>query len=1396
MRVFFSGLFCLCIINASGQVSLQTGSATYEVPIFSHTDSKSGLATSISLAYSSRSGLVVNERASNVGQGWNLLAGGAIVRKQNGEPDDQNSTSLFPVIPNASYRGFNESNAYYHENYQSHPYAGDPYSRDYVDNYFPNGFMYSEFPYDMTETYPLKNSVPWELALNPRFHTSMDKRYKLSRRALTDRQQDVFIFSVGNETGEFIIGKDGIPVTINNSRLQIQYVTENMLALDIRTRIKEFTIKTTGGVLYRFATVELSENMHFKEVSSEGNNEFRKVISSSDPTGKYTIQKWLLTEIINPLTQEKILFEYDPYYLDCITDRIPSYQFTEGQSAELVQIYEQRSKGTLKRLKNIIFPDGYKIELIYYPFSRADLPGDDPVEKINVVYETQLLTSIQFTYGHFVRKEIRDYPFPSIPEADKRFARLCLKEIQKTGIGINEPPYIFNYYTGSESGDVKDIVPPLDCAAQDHWGYYNKAAIVDNEIASPSKEVYKNLMLNAATHRQPFTGAAQLGLLKSVQNPLGGKLTFEYEQNESKDADNPGLTKVMGGVRVSKTIVHDGVSINNDILTNYYYRLEDETTSGWGYESPNYFQSQTIRIIKDMSGYTKEGVQKLDLTAELSKVVLKLASNELIRLGARMAVRQVIYLAKVAAKEISADVAVNSLPLPQLSFGGSLAVAYAAFVIGKMIDGIFLLFDPYDYLTSNSYSFLPIEAQIPIGLRYSRVEVANTSVTGGLGRTVYEFKAPANVRNEIPVLAPPFGGKDRFPGWKYGYPTRTLIYTQSGGLISETTNSYNFISSPLQNTNHKSCKVLAIRPESAPTYYAGTFPLTDFSWEDYYPVTGRLEPLSTTTKLYSPSGQMAESIETIAYNTDYLPKTSSTTKSNGDIITTKTYYPNDYNNISTAIQELKTRNMIAVPVSTETWLTKPGGTEYLLDATINQFGIIANGEIKIEKIYRLETKQPLLKSLIGEQSPAVLVRNTTYFKEKVNFAYDNNGILVATTTPEMRINSKVYDYNSRVVVADVENASRNEVAYSSFETTQTNGWTYSQSYVATGASVTGKKYFSFPANNQSAVISKPLLFAGNTFRLSFWTRGNDLTVYNDEVVISPVKTVANPVSGWTYKEYVFTTTAVPIVYIYNYGSTVADIDEVRLCPVNARMSTVAYDPKVGKIAECDVNNRILYYEYDGLGRIKHVRDDRQNILKKYCYNYAGEAENCIDLADTSPQWRPLQNTMCENCPSDYNYNSGVLLRMEQDMNTQSVTYGHIRWVPDPAGSCPTASWTITYTYCEALLVPPYGNTGYQIDVYTDMNPCSATYNQTQEIRTYNPASCPPTVVCNPPCNTPQYKCINGQCVQGTWQVVEVVKLGKFGPWECTWAWCYPDGTFDRPSSQVVTSSTACFVTCN
>jgi YD repeat-containing protein len=68
----------------------------------------------------------------------------------------------------------------------------------------------------------------------------------------------------------------------------------------------------------------------------------------------------------------------------------------------------------------------------------------------------------------------------------------------------------------------------------------------------------------------------------------------------------------------------------------------------------------------------------------------------------------------------------------------------------------------------------------------------------------------------------------------------------------------------------------------------------------------------------------------------------------------------------------------------------------------------------------------------------------------------------------------------------------------------------------------------------------------------------------------------------------------------------------------------------GLTSRCDASNRIVYYDYDVLGRIVLIRDQDRNILKKICYNYAGQPEDC-NVYVNSLQTGTFYKQVCTGC---------------------------------------------------------------------------------------------------------------------------------------------------------------------
>ena len=87
-------------------------------------------------------------------------------------------------------------------------------------------------------------------------------------------------------------------------------------------------------------------------------------------------------------------------------------------------------------------------------------------------------------------------------------------------------------------------------------------------------------------------------------------------------------------------------------------------------------------------------------------------------------------------------------------------------------------------------------------------------------------------------------------------------------------------------------------------------------------------------------------------------------------------------------------------------------------------------------------------------------------------------------------------------------------------------------------------------------------------------------------------------ANWTYFEHTVTGTGTVTV------SGSGGIDELRLYPKGALMTTYTYVPLIGASSTCDMDNRVTYYFYDGLGRLRYAEDQDGNILKTIEYHYA------------------------------------------------------------------------------------------------------------------------------------------------------------------------------------------------
>jgi hypothetical protein len=223
-----------------------------------------------------------------------------------------------------------------------------------------------------------------------------------------------------------------------------------------------------------------------------------------------------------------------------------------------------------------------------------------------------------------------------------------------------------------------------------------------------------------------------------------------------------------------------------------------------------------------------------------------------------------------------------------------------------------------------------------------------------------------------------------------------------------------------------------------------------------------------------------------------------------------------------------------------------------------------------------------------------------------------------------------WDYTSSYPLAKVANATAQQIAFTSFESGSTEGgWTYSlgcsfdvstcpdpnldpyghtqcySSRKATydqcvindvssqAASKSGKRSFIGTSS-----ISKSSLPAGN-YKVSFWAMKTGSPNGTFTVGTTPVSITS---SQWQL--YEINLTSVTSVTLSALAG--ARIDDLRLQPAGSLMTTYTATPLIGVTTVTDANNKSVNYEYDNMNRLKIIRDNKLNIVKRNTYTYKDE----------------------------------------------------------------------------------------------------------------------------------------------------------------------------------------------
>jgi hypothetical protein len=336
----------------------------------------------------------------------------------------------------------------------------------------------------------------------------------------------------------------------------------------------------------------------------------------------------------------------------------------------------------------------------------------------------------------------------------------------------------------------------------------------------------------------------------------------------------------------------------------------------------------------------------------------------------------------------------------------------------------------------------------------------------------------------------------------------------------------------------------------------------------------------------------------------YLPTRNNTTDSKGNSLTTHLKYPQDYIPTgqtatgNTILDSMIGRNIVAEAIEKQDSLYYSGSSAgYITGAQLSLFRILSSNlnTVVPDKIYKLGIQSP-----ITNFTPFSISGNTTNVDSRNRLMasfdqYDTRNNLQQYTTTDLNPVSIIWDYVGKYPVAQAKNAVITDVAATSFEADGYGNWSPFTGAITTITAApfppTGNRYYNLTT---SATLSKSGLVSGNTYIVSYWSLNGAYSISGGTGSSISGKTI----NGWTYYEHTVTASATTLT-ISGTGS----IDEVRLYPATAQMTTYTFSPLKGMTTQCDVDNRVTYYFYDGLGRLMYVKDQDGNIIKTYQYHY-------------------------------------------------------------------------------------------------------------------------------------------------------------------------------------------------
>lgn len=648
-------------------------------------------------------------------------------------------------------------------------------------------------------------------------------------------------------------------------------------------------------------------------------------------------------------------------------------------------------------------------------------------------------------------------------------------------------------------------------------------------------------------------------------------------------------------------------------------------------------------------------------------------------------------------------------------------------------------------------------------IMYERVKVNKESNSQTLGYSVYEYSTDAGTKAHDEVY--PFIQRQESE-WYNLLLLKEKHYNSLSELVKSKENQYTILSPFLSDTSSYTrnlvTSILYRSAQSTPALYI-------WGARAYQMEVGRSELKKTIERDYSDGVNFVENVTEYEYDNQYYVPIKITQKnSKNELNEQRLYYAFNFNTTGLSTKtDFIAANRVAEPITQELWQKK--GTDYFIkNIALNNYTVI-NSMLKNNKLFQLERSGTIPFSVIGNFNPSQALRNAG-IKEQVHYtSFDSKGRHTDMTLTGGMNHTFFWGISNQMPLCQVTNCISSNMAYTSFETDGAKNWQgINTNSIVSSKSVMGLAFYQ--QNNFSVYTAG--LNSTTKYIVAYWSKNGSYSVTGTQSGW-PKQGKNALVNGqtWTYYEHLILGNST----VFVNSSGIGAIDELRLYPELAQMTTLAFNPLTGLTEQADTKDNITYYKYDEFFRLNRIVDFQGNILKSICYNFYNQIEDCVQNP-TQTRWVATAEVRCKACSSNLSFSSMEQERREVDMNAASATYNLERWVNTGMSSnCEQIGVWVNSTYCQQ---ENGQNTGNLVTTQTDVNPCSPTYNTTRTVSILsNQSSCPPPGCSECVSGGLDKKCINGNCESGFKVYTASTYNPSTGMYDCTFHYEWSDGTW-------------------